>query len=187
MQLDTPLSTQFKSEFFTDGHGNRQQRRHQAHARRRHRPQVCDGYRGAALRAYTAAQLVLQQGYSVGRAARCCGANRRYVYAMLTILATEDGDLLLPVLTGGSSVPGTAARVKNAATAIAAYKKCSAYEKWVFRNATGVPEDLLAHLCNSTDAELAAAGKSFGIDTVWDTMIVPSMPVSETVTELTVT
>jgi hypothetical protein len=73
--------------------------------------------------------------------------------------------------------------VKNAVTAIAAYKKCSEFQKHIFRIATGATEDLVMHLHNSSTSELAEAGRVLGNEWVWNTMIVPSLPVSETATE----
>lgn|SRR5262245_10825585 len=194
MQLHTPLSTQFKSEFFTNGHGNRQQRRRQARGgRRRHHPQVENGYRQAALQAHGAATLVLNQGYTIAHAARCCATTYEYTVAMIAVIRSENARLLADVLAGKIAVLVAGAMVKNAAAAIVALRKCSGLERALVMHATGAVADLSQHLLNSSAEQLAAAGKHLTPGWVWNNVVEAAMSAAEpapktateTATELT--
>jgi hypothetical protein len=181
MQLHTPISTQFKPKF-TNGHGNRHQRRHQAHGgRRRHHPQVENGYRQAAL------QVVLNQGYTIAHAARCCATTYEYTVAMIAVIRSENARLLADVLAGKIAVLIAGAMMKNAAAVIAAYRKCSALERELFRLATGATTDAAALLQDLDPDQLVATSKTLGPDWIWFNLIERVMPAAETATELAVT
>jgi hypothetical protein len=166
MQLHTPISTQFKPKF-TNGHGNRHQRRRQARIR--------GGLRRAALRADTAACLVEREGLSVVDAARRCGSCPQYVAAMLVIRASGHPTLRDRVLRGLPPVLRAAKAVENVAKAISAYRKFSSLERHLFRIVTGATADLNEHLRSSTSEQLVATAKDVTPEWIFDRMIAPTI------------
>ena len=83
-----------------------------------------------------------------------------------------------PLLTAG-------VRVKNAAAAITAFKKCSVLEQGLFWLATGATDDLATMLWNSKPDQLVTAAKLLGLDWVWDRMIAAAMETTKATTEAT--
>jgi hypothetical protein len=105
------------------------------------------------VRAVTAAQLYLGKPVtlpSLAAAAEACGSNCPYVKAAITLLNSEDADLINRVLTGEVGLLDAAAAVEKRAQLIAAYRE--------------------AHV-----GDLAALGKAVGPGDVWDHVIVPSI------------
>jgi hypothetical protein len=166
MTLHTSVLARFKPKF-TNGHGNRHQRRRQAHIR--------DGLRRAALRADTGACRVEEEGLSIADAAVRCGSCPQYVAAMLIIRASGHPTLRDRVLKGELPVLETAKAVENVAKAIPAYRKFSPLERELFRMATGATADLAKHLRNSTSEQLIATTKAMTPEWIFDRMIAPAM------------
>ena len=166
MELHTSVPAWFKPKF-TNGHGNRHQRRRQARIR--------NGLRRAAMRADTGACLVEREGLSVADAAVRCGSCPPYVAAMLIIRASGHSMLRDRVLRGEEPVLEAAKAVENVAKAIPAYRKFSPLERELFRMATGATADLAKHLRNSTSEQLVATTKAVTPEWIFDRMIAPSM------------
>jgi hypothetical protein len=147
-----------------------------------HKPlaQVRQGVRVAAFKAVTAAHLTEHEGLTVAEAALGCNTSPVYIAAIKTILATKNMGLLEAVMRGDEPVIATAARLKNAAAAIAAYEKCSAYEKRMFELATGAMADLTAHLVTAAPEQLAETAKKLDPEWVWENLVMPAVSNSKT-------
>jgi hypothetical protein len=115
----------------------------------RPRPQLRDGYRVAALKAHTGASLMNRPGMSLRRAAACVGSSPMYVAAMLVILA--DPEILGLVLAGEVPVLAAAAKIKRVTRLVDAF--------W-----------------SADPVEREKAGRIIGIERIFDTMIVPTLP-----------
>jgi len=148
---------------------------HGGNGHRRVRHQIHKGFRRAALKADTAVRLV-EAGMSVGEAVTRMGVSTNAYSALKAVRASGNLALYEDVLRGSESTLPAAARVKNAATIIAAYKKCSALEKELIRSATGLTSDPVTMLMNLTPEQLVAVAKALGLDWVWDKMIAAAMP-----------
>ena len=148
--------------------------------RRRVRRQIRHGQRQAARKADTAVILVETCGMSVTEAIARCNTSPGYYSAMKTLRDCGDHGLHAHVLKGDEPVLASAKRVKNAATVIAAYQKCSELEKGLIRLATGATADAADMLWHSTPEQLVATTKALGLDFVWDRMIEPAMPTEPT-------
>jgi hypothetical protein len=109
----------------------------------------------------------------------CCGANKRYVEAMVILVQSENTALLEQVLTGHVPVLQAAESMKNAAAAITALKRCSGLERESIRRATGATADAVTLLLNMSPGQLVATSNALGLDWVWDRMISAAMPASE--------
>jgi len=142
-----------------------------------HKPlaRVRQGVRVAAFKATTAAHLTEREGLTVAEAALGCNSTPAYIAAIKTIVATKNMGLLKAVMRGDEPVIATAARLKNAAAAITAYQKCSAYEKRLFELATGAVADLTAHLVTATPEQLAETAKKLDPEWVWQNLVLPAV------------
>jgi hypothetical protein len=144
--------------------------------RRGVRRQIQHGYRRAVLRADTAVMLVKMTGMSVTEAIERCGTSTDYYYAMKAVRESGDTALYRAVLRDHTPFFASAARVKNAAAVITAYRKCSEFEKGMILVATGLTTDLATMLRRATPDQLAEASNLLGLDWVWDNMIAAAMP-----------
>jgi hypothetical protein len=142
---------------------------------RRVRHQVHDGYRRAVLRADTAFTLAETCGMTVTEAIKRCGTTTNYYAAIKAVRESEDPGLHQAVLEGYESLFAAAKRVKNAAAAIKAYRKCSLFEQGMVWAATGATTDLEMLLRAATPEQLAEASRRIGLDWVWDNMIAAAM------------
>jgi hypothetical protein len=106
------------------------------HYQPRHR-QFSDGLRLAALRAFTAARLVLRDGMSVHAAAQACGSCTAYVLAALTLIRSENNSLIEKVLYGEITILAAAHEVKRLGVLVAAFRKASAADRVAFARAIG--------------------------------------------------
>jgi hypothetical protein len=149
---------------------------------RRVRHQIHKGYRRAVRRADTAVTLVEVIGKPVTEAIERCEISPVYFYAMRAVRESGDPLLYQAVLEGHESLFTAAARVKNAAAAIKAYRKCSLFEQGMVWLATGATTDLATMLWHSTPEQLVKASKLVGTDFIWERMIVAAMP-SKSITE----
>jgi hypothetical protein len=127
-------------------------RRGQRHYQRRGR-RFRNGERAAALRADTAAKILLGLPVSAGSsadAAAMCGSNPAYVKAAITLLQAKDAGLVRRVKWGLVPLLTAAASVKNRVALVKAYRAAS-------------PDDLesLAH--------------TVGPAAVWDAVIAPAL------------
>jgi hypothetical protein len=129
------------------------------HRRGQHRPyqrrgrHFRNGDRAAALRAWTAARILLRRplgAANLNQVADMTGANKAYVAAMLAVMQAEDTDLEQKVLAGEVPVLKAAAAIKTRVALVKALRSASA-------------------------ADLAKAGAMIGVDSVFDRMIVPSL------------
>src|SRR5262249_17772449 len=111
-----------------------------------------------------------------------CSTSTNYFYAMKTVRESGNTALYNSVLRGNDPVLTSAAHVKNAATVITAFQKCSVSERELVRLATGATADPVTMLMNLGADQLVAASKALGLDWVWDRMIAAAMP-TEPVTE----
>jgi aminoglycoside phosphotransferase family enzyme len=104
---------------------------------RRHR-QVRHGRRLAAVRAFTAATLYLENRRpSLTAAAECCGSNPQYVEALVTLIKSENTSLLKEVLAGRVVVLAAAKQTKRLAKLVAAYRTASVSDRVAFAKAVG--------------------------------------------------
>jgi hypothetical protein len=113
-------------------------------------PHMRDGFRRAARRAYSGAQLVLHKGMSVADAVEWTGSNANYVRAMITIIQSKDKVLLRAVLRGEVPVLVAAARVEGLVRLLTAFATASAETKVAF-------------------------GETVGVETLFDTAIAPNI------------
>ena len=117
---------------------------------RHYHPHMRNGFRRAARRAYSAAQLVLKQGMSVADAVEWTGSNANYVRAMITIIQSKDKVLLRAVLRGEVPVLVAAAQVEGLVRLLTAFAAASAETKVAF-------------------------GETVGVETLFDTAIAPNI------------
>jgi hypothetical protein len=106
---------------------------------RRHRHQIVDGLRGAALRALTAARLLERGEYSNRlKAARACGSNLRYVAAMQVLLQAENTALLEHVLAGKVGLLEAANAARRVSELVRAYRSALPADLVAFTHTIGV-------------------------------------------------
>jgi hypothetical protein len=166
----------------TNGNGQARNGGNGHHHRARH--QIHHGYRRAALKADTAVLLV-ESGMPVAEAIERCSTNHSAFYALRAVKGSGDTALLDAVLEGHEPLLTAGVRVKNAAAAITAFKKCSVLEQGLFWLATGATDDLATMLWNSKPDQLVTAAKLLGLDWVWDRMIAAAMETTKATTEAT--
>jgi len=166
----------------TNGNGQARNGGNGHHHRARH--QIHHGYRRAALKADTAVLLV-ESGMPVAEAIERCSTNHSAFYALRAVKGSGDTALLDAVLEGHEPLLTAGVRVKNAAAAITAFKKCSVLEQGLFWLATGATDDLATMLWNSKPDQLVTAAKLLGLDWVWDRMIAAAMETKKATTEAT--
>jgi hypothetical protein len=115
---------------------NRSSRRHFRH-----------GHRAAAMRAFTAAKLYLNKTVPhLGIAAEACGSNTTYVTAAVILLQSENATLLKQVGVGEVPLLAAAAKVKQVANLVAAYRTAKDADRVAFARACGTDQilDVLA-------------------------------------------
>jgi len=154
------------------------------HQHHRVRRQIHHGYRRAALKAETALLLV-EAGMPVVEAIERCSTNHSSFYAMKALRESGNTALYNAVLEGNESFLASGLRVKNAAAAITAFKKCSVLERGLFQLATGATDDPVTMLLNLKPDQVVATSKALGLDWVWDKMIAAAMETKKTTTETT--
>lgn len=150
--------------------------------RRRVRHQIHHGLRRAVLRADTAVTLIETCGMSVTEAIERCNISSAYFYAMRAVRESGDTDLHDAVLRDETPLFPSAKRVKNAAAAIKAYRKCSLFEQGMVWLATGATTDAVTLLRSLTPDQLAELGQLLGTEWTWDLLISPvlsSKPATE--------
>jgi hypothetical protein len=111
------------------------------------------GLRAAAVRAFTAASLHLHKSplvSALASAAECTGSNVSYVRAATVLLKANNTSLIGEVMAGRIPLLQAASQVRHLVNLVEAYRAAS-------------PE------------ARAAAGRTVGIDAVWDEMIVPGV------------
>jgi hypothetical protein len=128
--------------------------------------------------------MLVETGMPVTEAVERCSISSNYFYAMKAVKESGDTALYNAVLKGNKPFLASGTRVKNAAVVIAAYARCSEFEKGLIRTATGLTADLVPMLRHATPDQLVAASKALGLDWVWDRMIAATME-TETTTETT--
>jgi hypothetical protein len=114
----------------------------------------------------------------------CCGANKRYVEAMVILVQSENAALLEQVLTGHVPVLQAAESMKNAAAAITALKRCSGLERESIRRATGATADAVTLLLNMSSDQLVTTSKELGSDWIWNNMVEAAMSASKAPSEV---
>jgi hypothetical protein len=132
--------------------------------------------------------MLVEAGMSVTEAIKRCSTDTNAFYAMKALREIGNVTLCNAVLKGDEAFLAAGSRVKNAAAAIAAFKKCSVLERELFRLATGATDDPVTMLLNLTPDQLVATSKALGLDWVWDKMIAAAMstePAPETITQTT--
>jgi hypothetical protein len=75
---------------------------------------------------------------SRARTAELVGSNVHYIEAAITVLKTEDPALIADVLAGHQSLLAAAAKVRQRADLIAAYRKATLHDRKVFGSTVGV-------------------------------------------------
>ena len=138
----TPVSRGLQGSSSKFGNGNGKHRRR--HARFR------NGCRLAALRAYTGAKLVIDQGVDPVEAAVMTGSCEVYVRALVAIIKSGDAVLLNEVLSGRVPVMAAAVQVRGLAKLLKMFTAINAETK-------------------------AAFGAKVGIDNLFDTAIAPNL------------
>ena len=156
----------------TNGNGQARNGGNGHHHRARH--QIHHGYRRAALKADTAVLLV-ESGMPVAEAIERCSTNHSAFYALRAVKGSGDTALLDAVLEGHEPLLTAGVRVKNAAAAITAFKKCSVLERGLFRLATGATSDPVTMLRNLTPEQLVATANALSPAWIWDKLIEPAM------------
>jgi hypothetical protein len=110
-------------------------RRHRQSARRHY---LRSGERAAALRALTGARLYLtKQVSSYVAAAECCGSNRLYVKAAVTLLTAENSTLREQVLQGWIPLMAAAHQVERIAALVRAYRVATSADRVEFARVVG--------------------------------------------------
>ena len=115
---------------------NRSPRRHFRH-----------GHRAAVMRAITAAKLYLNKTIPrLGLAAEFCGSNTAYVTAAAILLRSENATLLEQVGVGQVPLLKAAARVKQIANLVTAYRTAADADRVAFARTCGTDQilDVLA-------------------------------------------
>ena len=178
-------TAEFKKKVPSPTNGNGQARNGgNGHHHRRVRHQIHHGYRRAALKADTAIMLV-ESGMEVTEAIERCSTNPSAFYALKAVKESGDAALYDAVSEGDEPLLAAGLRVKNAAAAITAFKKCSGLERELFRLATGATDDPVTMLLNLKPDQVVATSKALGLDWVWDKMIAAAMETKKTTTETT--
>jgi hypothetical protein len=124
----------------SNGHGN-------GKYHHRHRDRFHDGNRLAALRAYTAARLVIEEGMAVAEASLWSGSSTAYVTALVAVIKTEDAGLLRATLHGRMPVILAGMRAKRLLNLVKAYTAATPATKAAFRDLIGQDrlfDDLIA-------------------------------------------
>jgi hypothetical protein len=107
---------------------------HRQSARRHFR----NGHRAAALRAVTGARLYIGGSVnSYGAAAEACGSNPVYVRAAVTLCQSESSGLLNQVLKGSIPLLGAAAKARQLARLVDAYRAASTEDRVQFARVVG--------------------------------------------------
>jgi hypothetical protein len=119
-----------------NGHGNGGNGGNGVHHRRR-RPQLRDGARQAACRAYAGARFVLDHGVSIVDASHWTGSNPNYVAAMLEVIASDNVSWLQAVLRGHVPVLLAGERAKKFNRLVEAYEKATPATKAAFCKLVG--------------------------------------------------
>jgi hypothetical protein len=132
---------------------------------RRHR--FDDGGRAAAWRAYSGARLVLLEGLPVAVAARRTGSNAGYVRCLLTVLRSEDGNVLADVLAGDLPIDVAAKLMKSVADLVMAMNRASTKT---------IAEALVTQTTANEQAEIA---RHLPKDWAWDHLVLPGLDPSE--------
>jgi len=128
MLQHTPLNTTSPREVKNGNGGHR----------RRHRPQVRNGQRLAALRALHAARSYLENSdWDLGMAAMSCGVSVRYVMAMLTLIAAENTTLIEHAVNDKVSVVGAGKAMKQVAKLVSAYRNADPVDRVAFAKVIG--------------------------------------------------
>jgi hypothetical protein len=105
----------------------------------------------SATRAITSGESFLEGKFStIVRAAYCCGSNAAYVRDAITLLRSEDRALLNRVLAGEVPLEEAAKQVRKLAKVVSGFRAMSPSER-------------------------ALLGRTLGIATVWDELIVPAL------------
>jgi hypothetical protein len=78
-------------------------------------------------------------------------------------------------MKGNDPLLAAGRRVRNAAVAVTAIKKCSALERELIRVATGMTSDPVTMLLNLTPEQLVTAARELGSGWLWEMMVVPAM------------
>ena len=165
--------------------GNGQARNGSNGHRHRVRHQIRHNRRHAFLKAEAAVLLVERCGMPATKAVMLLGVSYNYYAAVKLLRASDNVALYKAVRRGDEPVLEAARRVKNAAAAIAAFKKCSVLERGLFRLATGATDDPITMLLNLKPDQLVATSKALGLDWVWDRMIAATMETAKATTETT--
>jgi hypothetical protein len=181
---DLKISTAEFKKVPSPTNGNGQARNSGNGHRRRVRHQIHNGYRRSALKADTAIMLV-ESGMEVTKAIERCSTGSNAFYAMKAVKESGDAALYDAVSEGDEPLLAAGLRVKNAAAAITAFKKCSGLERELFRLATGATDDPVTMLLNLKPDQVVATSKALGLDWVWDKMIAAAMETKKTTTETT--
>jgi hypothetical protein len=106
--------------------------------RRSYRRQVKDGIRGAALRAFTAAEFFIKgQFRSVAEASKACGSTAPYVAAAVIIIKSEDAVIRRLVLSGQLSLLKAARQLRGLAALVGAYREGSEADRVEFGRVIG--------------------------------------------------
>jgi len=109
--------------------------RHRRQSARRH---FRNGHRAAAVRAFTAAGLVISgRAPTIMMAAERCGSCPAYVQAAITILRSENKGLFVDVIKGRVPLLVAAREVKRLAALVAAYRAGSAADRVGFAKIIG--------------------------------------------------
>jgi hypothetical protein len=115
----------------------------------RHRDRFHNGTKLAAMRALSAARVVINEGMSVAEASLWTGASTAYTTAFVAIFKVEDAALLKAALRGHVPVALAGMRAKRLLNLVKAYTAATAETKKAFRELIG-QERLFDDLITST-------------------------------------
>jgi hypothetical protein len=109
-----------------------------ARHRRQSLPRFRDGYCTAAVRAFTAAGLIIDKKAPTLRAAALrCGTTVTYTGAAVTVLLSENTSLMAKVVRGKIPMMAAARETKRLAKLVAAYRAGTAADRVAFAKTIG--------------------------------------------------
>jgi hypothetical protein len=123
-----------KTSICTPRRGRQRRNGHRARRNRHFR----NGHRAAAVRALTAAGLVIDgRAPTIGAACERCGSNPAYVRAGITLIRSENKGLIARVVTGKVPLLAAARQVQQLAELLASYRVATAAVRVGFAKAVG--------------------------------------------------
>jgi hypothetical protein len=137
--------------------------------------------RAACMRAFTGGRLYLRGEFpTLEDAAAHVGSCKPYVEAAITLIKSDDQQLIQRVMHGNVSILVAAESVKPLVMLLAGFAQASPGVKDVFFARTGCTADLGKKLVASMPAERTQAARRLGNpETIWNEMVLPLVTAAE--------